>query len=493
MNNHWTIIAFLLVAVSAHSSEYFVDVQLRSNCGHYNVNTRQCDAGGDRAAFFRLNEALAQLRAGDTLYLREGSYSQIRVGVSGQQDARVTVAAYGDDDVHVRDRNRVGVLIANQSYVTIRGLKVLNSIGFGRLEEATHITIEDNEFVSAIASGTTGALKLVRSSENRIINNSFNEGSDLLLLQDDSDRNLVEGNRFYSAGHSLISIRCGNRNIIRDNLFNNPDQKAVEIFDCEGVSDAPFRLDSTVGNIVEWNRFFGTAASDRNHRYNAIQHGGQFTIVRNNLFVDNLGGGVNFQYYPDESLFVYGNRLYHNTFVGNRCSGIIGQDGARSRMYDNAVANNLLYDNVDCGGRNRQVDIRRKTVDMLDNLVSKADPGFRRIDDKDFCLRPGAAAVDKAPYLTTTRDSGSGSVIPVRDASWFSDGYGVLPGDKVRLESGSIATVIAVDIEGRSLAIDVPTTWTRGEGVHLAYEGAAPDFGALEFNSAKCESTASAE
>ena len=62
----------------------------------------------------------------------------------------------------------------------------------------------------------------------------------------------------------------------------------------EGVSDAPVRLDDARRNLIEFNRFLGTAPAGRNHKYNAIQHGGQQNIVRYNLFRDNLGGGVNY-------------------------------------------------------------------------------------------------------------------------------------------------------------------------------------------------------
>ena len=57
-------------------------------------------------------------------------------------------------------------------------------------------------------------------------------------------RQLLEDNVFYRGRHSLLSVRCGDFNVFRGNRFDNPDQKSAEIYDCEGVSDAPYELDA---------------------------------------------------------------------------------------------------------------------------------------------------------------------------------------------------------------------------------------------------------
>ena len=143
------------------------------------------------------------------------------------------------------------------------------------------------------------------------------------------------------------------------------------------LCDAPVRLDDTKRNLLEKNRFYGTPPARRDYYFNAIQHGGQKNIVRNNAFTNNRGGGVNYQYYADESIFVYGNRLYNNTFYENDCYAIIGQSGRRNRFYDNRVVNNLLFRNRDCDGGSRQTSIRdRGAVILSNNGQTKKDPGF---------------------------------------------------------------------------------------------------------------------
>ena len=380
----------------------------------------------------------------------------------------------------------VGLWLVDRSHIHIADLAVTSVQGFGRLENSTGIVIENVRFKGARASGTTGALKLVRSTGNRIVSSSFEDGSDLLLLQDDSDRNVVAGNRFYDASHSLLSIRCSSRNVIRGNRFDNPGQKAVEIYDCQGVSDAPVRLDDSAQNLLEHNHFAGTAGSGRNYDHNAIQHGGQDSIVRFNLFTNNRGGGVNYSYYPEESMYVHGNRLYNNTFYDNRCYAIIGQSGPSRRFHDNRVLNNALFHNADCRGRaGRQTDIEDGwQVILLENGEYDRDPGFGDAAAGDLTPRADSRLVDAGAFATKASADGEGTELVVDDASWFYDGFGIPgeAGDLVGIEGqASPVRIVHIDYSNDTLILGEPATWRGGAGVHPAWQGAAPDIGAFEY------------
>jgi hypothetical protein len=478
-----TLIASQQAALAA---EMFVDQSLESDCASYIPESRTC-ADGTARAFAGLADALKQLNAGDVLYLREGTYGSLSVPVSGTPAEPIEIRGMQNESVVIRAPD-VAIRVIGQSNIIIADLAVAQVQGFGRLENATEITIENIEFRQASASGTTGALKLVRSSLNRIRGNSFADGSDLVLLQDDSNNNLLTGNKFGRASHSLISIRCSSENIIRNNVFDNPKQKAMEIYDCIGVSDAPVRLDDTRRNVIEWNVFKGTAAARQPHKFNAIQHGGQETIVRFNVFTGNLGGGVNYQFYAEESLFVYGNRLYNNTFVNNRCYGIAGHRGSSRTFYDNRVVNNLLYLNYDCRGSKNQVSLRDdRQVIYLDNIEVDADPGFVDTAGANFHLRAESSGVDSGEFVTRAKTRGHGTDLPVDDARWFHDGFGIpgQAGDEIQIQGTQrTAKVIDIDYESSTLILDSSLTWERGDGVHIAYTGEAPDSGAYELSPA---------
>jgi hypothetical protein len=475
------------LAAQQASSVLYVDATLpMPACTTYMPAKRSC-AGGAETAVKTLLAATTRAAAGTTVVIRAGEFHEPLVpGASGTSDRPIIFRSMDGETVTISGIDGPAIQIIGRSHVVIRGLTVADSVGWGRLQDARENTIERMTFLRATASGTTGGLKIVRSIYNRILENRFEDGNDSLMIQDESNGNVVSRNVFKNARHTLVCIKCSSGNIVRNNILGNAHQKAMEIFDCEMLSDAPMRLDATKRNIVEQNIFTVSRGAWNTHDKNAIQHGGQYTIVRRNVFLKALGGGVAYQSYPSESLFVYGNRLYHNTFYDNRCFGLIGFSGDSKQYRDNRAVNNLFYKNTDCEGRPGQLSIDdRSSVITTGNAVETSDPGFVDEAKPDLRLKSDSRMIDKAGPLTVTRSAGEGTVIPVGDVFWFNDGM-MIPGesgdDIQLLGTKESARIVRIDYAGRTLTLDHALTWQSGQGIALKFTGAAPDFGAAEYD-----------
>jgi parallel beta helix pectate lyase-like protein len=453
-------------------------------CPNYSVAGRAC-SNGRETAYKSLASAAARAESGTTVLIREGTYREsLAPARSGSSERPIVFRNYEGETATITGVDAPAIQIIGKQWIVVDGLTVTDTTGWARLQDASHNVVQHMTFLRAQAEGTTGGLKIVRSTFNRIIENSLEDGNDNLLLQDSSNGNVIFKNVLRTARHTLLVIKCSSFNVVRENLLVNASQKGMEIFDCEGGSDAPTIYDTTRRNVVERNIFAISRGSSRVYMYNAIQHGGQYTIVRRNAFLNDLGGGVNYQQYPEESLYVYGNRLYHNTFYGNRCFALVGNTGDPSKYYDNRAVNNLFYKNRDCEGRGDQISIAASSSVIAEsNAVETKDPGFVDEAKPDLRLKADSPMIDRAGALTTTSRAGQGNELPVRDVMWFYDGY-TIPGelgDEIQLlGTTDTARVVSINYKANLLVLDRALSWRVGQGVALKFAGLAPDYGADE-------------
>jgi hypothetical protein len=508
-------------ALSPAAVSYYVDGQIApSSCTTYNVATRSC-SGGTQTAYATLTGAANVAQPGDVVLIRQGTYNQqLRPQISGTVGSPITFRNYLSEVVVISGSFSPASIILNQvSYITIEGLRVEDS----RWLEATNAhfnIIRNNVFLRTPASGTTGNVRFVSSDHNQIVGNVLEDGNDNLLLID-SDYNLVEGNTVREGHHSLLSVRCSNYNLIRNNYFANTQQKIVEVYDCgEDTTAVPHAFNATHHNVIEHNIF-----ADANTYYstsggNGIQYAGQDGIIRYNVFYHtNVGLGM--QIYNDEAFYNHRNRVYHNVFYDNDCAGI----AVRGDALDNVYKNNILFKNKgisgDCFGvgpaqvvyRTPLVEFFFERNDILNNGPGEAViheefgdgdtlayfaaqypvlfannlqalPAFRDEAAYDFRLKSASPLINAGAFLARTTASGSGTLLPVNDARYFRDNFGItgVTGDRIQL-AGQVetATMVGIDYTANTLMLDHALTWSANQGVSLAYEGSAPDVGAYEF------------
>ncbi|HET6427737.1 MAG TPA: tandem-95 repeat protein, partial [Phycisphaerae bacterium] len=494
--------------------------------------------------FATLAKAAATALIGDTVYIRGGTYTNQRLAPahSGGPGRTITFAAYGDEEVTITGASLdPAIEISGRSYIAIRGIHVVDVYQWLWARDSHYNIIEGCLFDHTNGAGSKSGLFFQAATYNQVLNNEIlNCASDSLALHN-ADRNLIEGNTFIDAGHTLWTIKGGDFNVLRDNYFYNSIQKIGEVYDPwgAGFDHELYELDATKHNLITDNVFAYTASSGNSSPYAGIQYAGQDGIVRRNRFYDTVGPGLDLTAYSDEAMYNTGNRIYNNVFYGTDFAGV-SVTSANYTIADNILINNILSgsefvandtrwswytgtlagkpvqfmtgrqdgftfvnNNLDAGAGDEAYLITYGVRTSSSNPAAQTvawweanapslfadnttwDPGFVDAVGHDFHLTGDSAMIDTGAFLTTAVGTGSGTLLAVGDASWFYDGYGMAgeEGDLIRLSGGSeTARVVGIDYEANVLTLDRSLSWTAGEGVSLAYTGAAPDLGAYEYD-----------
>ncbi|MDA8170810.1 MAG: hypothetical protein M0Z48_03170 [Nitrospiraceae bacterium] len=113
-----TVLSLLIAAGGAFAAPYYVS-----------PGGSDSAAGTSSSPWGTFSHAMAVIKAGDTLYLEDGTYSQqLNIGVSGTSSAYVTVKALNDGGATVSTTYPTSpLLIGNRSYIEVDGINFSNS------------------------------------------------------------------------------------------------------------------------------------------------------------------------------------------------------------------------------------------------------------------------------------------------------------------------------------------------------------------------------
>jgi parallel beta-helix repeat protein len=440
-----------------------------------------------------------------------------------------------------------GLYLLNIDYIRVKGFRFIRPGRWVRAYQADYNIIKDNEFSGATAGYARGIFLTESDYNVITGNTLEDPGSsgygDSMVIEH-SERNLIYNNTFLDAGHATFAIRCSNENVFRNNYVNNKgENKGGEIYQlCDGTGCLTQR-NLIEGNIIRSEEDHEDPGAESSIQY-AGQKG---IIRRNLFYDNYAGfnwalyPGSDCPQPPYEAYHNYDNRMYHNVFYGNRHTGMIlpDQAGAGKEFYDNIIKNNVLAGNtfedevqsgwdiewwntidgnpiqlmfagtdgfsfennivhsepgeedwaIVAGGRsptqtppNHDVGWWNQNSPLF-TANQDIDPGFNNPLAYDFTLKDDSQMIDQGAFLTTAASAGSGTTIPVDDASYFYDGFGIPgeQGDIIQLEGETERLrITAIDYGNDEITLNQSTTWSDDQGVALAYEGTAPDIGAYE-------------
>ena len=227
------------------------------------------------------------------------------------------------------------------------------------------------------------------------------------------------------------------------------------------------------------------------------KYSGQSDVAYNKIY-NNIywhGGYGSYQKWPGGTV---PSRNWDTTYT----HAIDVGEGNGTTVYNNAFINNIFYANNDeygkaysiisfgDGGTHLAPVHQIISNNWLDNA---GDPKFSDISGTpnpmnknqfNFTLQASSPCIDAGGALTTiTSASGSGTVFTVADAGYFMDGWGIpgVEGDQIQiLGTSQKARITNVNYDTNTITVATTLSWIKGQGIVLAYLGAAPDLGAFE-------------
>ncbi|MEW6515377.1 MAG: T9SS type A sorting domain-containing protein [candidate division FCPU426 bacterium] len=496
-------LVFLLPAFS-QAAVYYVNSQTGQDS---NPGT------SSETAWQSLAKANSALLPGDTVMVGPGVYEEaIQPSANGTAGNFITYAAQPNVQVVIRQ-----VLLTNRDYIRVMGFEIThNGIGFThavQINGTTHCEILHNYIHHIYGQGIRNSNYYGNSDYNVIRGNTIMwtgcptgvagqavgaNGVNLL-----GTFNLIEYN---DISHTLDFVdTTGGGNIIRNNYlhdFRNSDfpDGSGDSAHVDGWQPYPYAGSYNDRNIFEYNWLADNL--EANSHFNQIRDesllGEKDFIIRGNV-------GLRHGSYVAQFGAIDYVRLYNNTFADFSLAsspkqwstvGFTQEPWPSGTDYslNNHVFNNIFYRVTRTDTSNIIGIVAGNQAAASHNACEEtgSDPscavtsGIRFADygQDDLHLSSSSNCLNAGQAMTTVNSaSGSGTVISVADAGFFTDGQGLIEGDVIKVGAGSPVAIASIDFAANSITVQAAISWNTGDPVVLGYQAATPAIGAFEYKS----------
>ncbi len=525
MTSCFLVLPLLLVSTLGWAASYYVA-----------PHGDDSNAGTSPTAPWRsIAKANATVAPGDTVHLLGGRYvdDPIRPAKSGTAEAPIRYVAFEGQPVLTSDKVRglkVAIDLSKRSHIVVEGIHVdgvkpnpqARVQHFVEIFGGSYNTIRDCTF--RFAHGYYGIQLDDGAHHNKILNNIvdvvgiYDDGTgqdwgDSIQIHD-AEHNLLQGNTVSRGAHNVLQVK-GRYNVIRMNTFENDWSELLG----KGKGGRNLSLMGAY-NLFERNIVRKAAQSTDQDENAGKKTEGLGNIVRRNFIYANNGEGITSQS-RGGSKTAEANHIYHNTIYSNTgpAWSLIFYKGGHG-VTRNVFKNNIVYANADTairfdldlnptglvgeslvegnlihgnGSGSSLFSIDGKGILPLEEAQQSFAANFKNNiaaaprfvspspeKPEDFTLAPGSRGIDEGVPLTFTREAGSGTTIRVQDAGYFSDGFSIVPGDRIQIGNGPAVQIVRVDYAANTLTVSKPVQWPANAPVSLEFRGAAPDIGAVE-------------
>ncbi len=306
------------------------------------------NSGAIGSPWLTIAYAVAQLSAGDTLFIRGGTYtgssnvidSAVNTVPSGTSGSRITIGGYPGETVTITPpdgQQAIRLTVGAPAYLTVQDL-TLDGIN------GTDIPANGAPDLIFLSTGAHHnifqRLDVQRSSANGFgfssQNGEANYNQILNCLIHDNGR-LDFGNTGYG-----IYLKTSVNVIAGNEIFGNNG------YGIQHNPAATFGNDNIIrANRIHDNAVHGTIGVGGETSYGIVISGGERNIVHSNLIYRNQGGIL---LYGGGGVQSKDTKVYNNTITGNLGHGGGGESGIDCQYYDSAnpplITNNIIWDNA---------------------------------------------------------------------------------------------------------------------------------------------------